>query len=62
MVYYEYDDVDRLTGEEWRQRSDGGQIYGFWYDYDGAHNRVKMRREAAGMELMDSARPGVPGV
>jgi hypothetical protein len=43
--------VDRLTGEVWRQQSDGDQIYGFWYDYDAGHNRVKMRRESsAGVE------------
>ena len=50
VVDYQYDDVDRLTGEVWWQRSDGSQVYGFCYDYDGAHNRVKMRREAAGVE------------
>jgi hypothetical protein len=51
VVYYGYDDVDRLTGEVWRQQSDGDQIYGFWYDYDAGHNRVKMRRESsAGVE------------
>jgi YD repeat-containing protein len=51
VVYYQYDDVDRLTGEVWRKQSDGDQIYGFWYDYDAGHNRVKMRRESsAGVE------------
>jgi hypothetical protein len=51
VVYYQYDDVDRLTGEVWRQQSDGDQIYGFWYEYDAGHNRVKMRRESsAGVE------------
>jgi YD repeat-containing protein len=44
-IYYEYDSIDRLTGEVWRRRSDSGQIYGFWYDYDLAGNRTRMRRE-----------------
>jgi RHS repeat-associated protein len=51
VVYYGYDDVDRLTGELWQKQSHGDQIYGFWYEYDAGHNRVKMRRESsAGVE------------
>jgi hypothetical protein len=58
VVYYGYDDVDRLTGEVWRKQSDGGQIYGFWYDYDAGHNRVKMRRESsAGVEAESAYYP-----
>lgn len=46
-VYFAYDAIDRLTSETWRRRSDNGQIYGFWYAYDAANNRLAMRREAA---------------
>jgi len=50
-VYYAYDQIDRLTAEVWRQQSDSTQLYGFWYSYDEAHNRLQMRREgAAGVE------------
>jgi YD repeat-containing protein len=50
-VYYTYDSMDRLTGEVWRRKSNNGQIYGFWYNYDNASNRTRMRREfAAGVE------------
>jgi len=43
-VYYSYDTVDRLAAELWRRRSDDTQLYGFWYAYDAAHNRTRMRR------------------
>jgi YD repeat-containing protein len=50
-VYYGYDSVDRLTGEVWKRKTDNSQIYGFWYNYDNASNRTRMRREfAAGVE------------
>src|SRR6185436_5402689 len=54
-IYYAYDSIDRLTQEAWRKKSDNSQIYSFWYDYDGANNRVKMRREAAAGAETESA-------
>ncbi|HLX63508.1 MAG TPA: hypothetical protein VKX17_19720 [Planctomycetota bacterium] len=50
-IYYSYDALDRLTAELWRKQSDYSQIYGFWYNYDPAGNRTRMRREfGAGAE------------
>src|ERR1043165_218966 len=54
-VYYGYDAVNRLTSELWARKSDHGQIYGFWYDYDTAHNRMKMRRGFGAGTEWDSA-------
>src|ERR1043165_1661636 len=54
-IYYGYDAVNRLTSELWARKSDHGQIYGFWYDYDTAHNRTKMRREFGAGSEWDSA-------
>ena len=54
-IYYGYDAVNRLTSELWARKSDHGQIYGFWYDYDSAHNRTKMRREFGAGTEWDSA-------
>jgi RHS repeat-associated protein len=54
-VYYSYDNVDRLTAEVWRKKSDNAQIYAFTYDYDPAGNRTKMRREStAGTETQSA--------
>lgn len=51
-IYYNYDAIDRLDAEVWRRTSDNGQIYGFWYSYDEANNRLQVRREtSAGAEL-----------
>lgn len=44
-IYYSYDDVDRLTAEVWRKQSDSSQVYAFFYDFDAANNRTRMRRE-----------------
>jgi YD repeat-containing protein len=50
-IYYSYDNIDRLTCETWRKKSDNSQIYAFSYSYDRTGNRLQMRREAAaGME------------
>ncbi|MFO7900033.1 MAG: hypothetical protein R6V58_13350 [Planctomycetota bacterium] len=43
VVYYTYDDADRLTSETWRD-SGGGTIYAFEWDYDRVGNRTRQKR------------------
>lgn len=50
-IYYSYDSVDRLTNETWLKATPLSQIYAFSYSYDAAGNRLKMRREKAGVEF-----------
>lgn len=47
-IYYQYDDIDRLTSEIWGRKSDGHAIYAFTYQYDAANNRTRMYRAAHG--------------
>lgn len=54
-IYYSYDNVDRLTAEVWRKSSTNAQIYAFTYAYDGAGNRLKMRREFSAGSEWDSS-------
>jgi RHS repeat-associated protein len=49
-IYYAYDNVDRLTKETWRKKSDNAQVYAFSYSYDSTGNRLQMRREGASAE------------
>jgi YD repeat-containing protein len=45
-IYYNYDNVDRLTKETWRKKSDNAQVYAFSYSYAPTGNRLQMRRES----------------
>ena len=54
-IYYAYDNIDRLTVETWRKKSDSSQIYAFSYSYDATGNRLGMRREAAAGVETESA-------
>ncbi len=51
VIYYRYDDIDRLTSEVWRTQDTGAQIYAFTYSYDSVGNRTQLRKETnAGAE------------
>jgi YD repeat-containing protein len=53
-IYYAYDNIDRLTRETWRKKSDNSQVYAFSYSYDATGNRLQSRYENAGAESQSS--------
>ena len=46
IIYYGYDDADRLTAEAWKD-SGGSTIYAFEWDYDAVGNRTWQNRNSA---------------
>jgi YD repeat-containing protein len=54
-IYYTYDNIDRLTRETWRKKSDNSQVYAFSYSYGATGNRLQMRRESTAGTETESA-------
>ena len=44
MIYYAYDEADRLTGEDWYDEQ-MTPLYAFQWDYDAAGNRTYESRD-----------------